>query len=233
MTGLGRVTPVGLDAPATWEALVAGRSGVGPITQLRRLRACRRGSPARCTGSTRRRCWAPSARAARRASRSWPIAAAREAVADAGLDVGRRAPTGSASSSTAPSAGRRRPSANVEALLDRGTARGQPLLRRLDDPEHGGLRGRDRPRRARARSSASALACASGTYALLEARRLILAGEADVVHRRRHRRGHHRGDVRRAVQHGPAVGAQRRARPRPAARSTPTATASSSARARS
>ena len=43
-----------------------------------------------------------------------------------------------------------------------------------------GLRGGDRPRRARA-GHASALACASGTYALLEARRLILAGEADVV----------------------------------------------------
>ena len=46
--------------------------------------------------------------------------------------------------------------------------------------------------------TASALACASGNAALLEARRLILAGEADVVDRRRHRRRHHTGDVRRA-----------------------------------
>ena len=32
VTGLGAVTPLGLTAPATWEAMVAGRSGVGPIT---------------------------------------------------------------------------------------------------------------------------------------------------------------------------------------------------------
>ncbi len=32
ITGLGAVTPVGNDADATWEALIAGRSGVGPIT---------------------------------------------------------------------------------------------------------------------------------------------------------------------------------------------------------
>jgi 3-oxoacyl-[acyl-carrier-protein] synthase II len=32
VTGLGAVTPVGNDADATWEALIAGHSGVGPIT---------------------------------------------------------------------------------------------------------------------------------------------------------------------------------------------------------
>lgn len=34
ITGLGAVTPVGLGAPATWSALVAGRSGIGPITRF-------------------------------------------------------------------------------------------------------------------------------------------------------------------------------------------------------
>ncbi|MDY7039274.1 MAG: beta-ketoacyl-ACP synthase II [Chloroflexota bacterium] len=32
VTGLGAVTPVGNDVPSTWDALVEGRSGVGPIT---------------------------------------------------------------------------------------------------------------------------------------------------------------------------------------------------------
>src|SRR5271170_4065309 len=32
ITGIGAVTPVGGDAPSTWEALKAGRSGVGQIT---------------------------------------------------------------------------------------------------------------------------------------------------------------------------------------------------------
>jgi 3-oxoacyl-[acyl-carrier-protein] synthase II len=32
VTGLGAVTPCGLDVPSTWEALLAGKSGAGPIT---------------------------------------------------------------------------------------------------------------------------------------------------------------------------------------------------------
>ncbi|MGH2901013.1 MAG: beta-ketoacyl synthase N-terminal-like domain-containing protein, partial [Solirubrobacteraceae bacterium] len=31
ITGLGAVTPIGLDALSTWEAAVAGRSGIGFI----------------------------------------------------------------------------------------------------------------------------------------------------------------------------------------------------------
>ncbi len=34
VTGLGLVSPVGLDTDSTWEALLAGRSGAGPITQF-------------------------------------------------------------------------------------------------------------------------------------------------------------------------------------------------------
>src|SRR5712691_10971853 len=32
ITGLGAVTPLGLDVESTWGSLCAGRSGVGPIT---------------------------------------------------------------------------------------------------------------------------------------------------------------------------------------------------------
>jgi 3-oxoacyl-[acyl-carrier-protein] synthase II len=34
VTGLGAVTPLGNDVPTLWEALIAGRSGAGPITQF-------------------------------------------------------------------------------------------------------------------------------------------------------------------------------------------------------
>ena len=34
VTGIGAVTPVGNDVPAMWEALLAGRSGIGPITSF-------------------------------------------------------------------------------------------------------------------------------------------------------------------------------------------------------
>ena len=34
ITGLGCVTPVGNDVRTTWEGLIAGRSGIGPITKF-------------------------------------------------------------------------------------------------------------------------------------------------------------------------------------------------------
>jgi len=34
ITGVGVVSPLGLDAPSTWEALSAGKSGIGPITKF-------------------------------------------------------------------------------------------------------------------------------------------------------------------------------------------------------
>ncbi len=34
VTGIGLITPVGIGAEATWQGLVAGRSGIGPITQF-------------------------------------------------------------------------------------------------------------------------------------------------------------------------------------------------------
>jgi 3-oxoacyl-[acyl-carrier-protein] synthase II len=34
ITGVGIVSPLGLDAPSTWEALLDGKSGIGPITRF-------------------------------------------------------------------------------------------------------------------------------------------------------------------------------------------------------
>lgn len=34
VTGVGMITPVGLDTETTWEGLINGRSGIGPITQF-------------------------------------------------------------------------------------------------------------------------------------------------------------------------------------------------------
>jgi 3-oxoacyl-[acyl-carrier-protein] synthase II len=34
VTGIGVVSPLGLDGPSTWQALVAGKSGIGPITKF-------------------------------------------------------------------------------------------------------------------------------------------------------------------------------------------------------
>ncbi|MEI6136771.1 MAG: beta-ketoacyl synthase N-terminal-like domain-containing protein, partial [Chloroflexota bacterium] len=32
VTGIGLITPLGNDVASTWEGLIAGRSGIGPIT---------------------------------------------------------------------------------------------------------------------------------------------------------------------------------------------------------
>ncbi len=34
VTGLGAITPLGLDVPTTWQGLIEERSGAGPITQF-------------------------------------------------------------------------------------------------------------------------------------------------------------------------------------------------------
>ena len=90
VTGLGAVTPLGLDAPSTWEAAVAGRSGVDWIRGVRRDRVPRadRGGG---EGVRRRRpsSAAEGGAAASSATSLLAVAAAQEAWADAGLD-GRR-----------------------------------------------------------------------------------------------------------------------------------------------
>ena len=179
VTGFGAITPVGNDRETTWQALVKGVSGIDRITAFDAA-----GLPTQIAGEVRG--FDPAAfldtRRLRRSARfsQFAIAAAREAVADAGLVIdddlaGRTgvvvncavAGMGEIESATrqitglAP--GRLSPyfvssvipnMAACEVAIDLGV--------------HGPV-------------TASALACASGIYAFLEARRLIASGEADVV----------------------------------------------------
>ncbi len=86
VTGLGAVTPVGLDAPSTWDAFVAGRSGVAPIALFD---AAGMGFEAKVAAEVKG--FVPEnymdRKVARRSDRvmQFAIAAAREALADAGL----------------------------------------------------------------------------------------------------------------------------------------------------
>jgi 3-oxoacyl-[acyl-carrier-protein] synthase II len=179
VTGLGAVTPLGLDVPATWAGLLAGRSGIGPVTAFDA-----RGLPTRIAGEVR----GFDAEAllgrkkARRTARFAQLAvvAAREAVADAGLEVGERNAGRVGVVVNCAVAGVPETQAAVDTLRDRGPSEVSPFYVPTTIPNmpacevaidlgvHGPV-------------TASALACASGNAALLEARRLILAGEADVV----------------------------------------------------
>jgi 3-oxoacyl-[acyl-carrier-protein] synthase II len=180
VTGIGALTPLGLTAPETWRGLVAGRSGIGPIEHFDasdlpvRIAGEIDGFDAETLLGTKR---------ARRSARfsQLAIAAAREAVADAGIEAGLKAtPDRAGVVVNAAVAGVPETERNIRLLLEGGPREVSPyyvpstILNMaacevaIDLGVHGPV-------------SASALACASGTAALLEARRLILAGEADVV----------------------------------------------------
>jgi 3-oxoacyl-[acyl-carrier-protein] synthase II len=85
ITGLGAITPLGNDANATWEALVAGRSGIDFIKQFDASEF-----PVRIAGEVKNFDPADhvSAKTARNVDRAvvFAIAAAREALADAGVN---------------------------------------------------------------------------------------------------------------------------------------------------
>ena len=178
ITGIGALTPLGLDAPSTWQGLLAGRSGVGPITRFDasglavRIAAEVKGFDAEAVMGIKR-----TRRSARMSQ--FAVAAAREAVADAGLDV-TRAPAQVGVVINSAVGGLPETEASVEQMHARGprsvSAYYVPSMISnmpacevaIDLGLHGPV-------------TASALACASGNAALLEARRLIVAGEADVV----------------------------------------------------
>jgi 3-oxoacyl-[acyl-carrier-protein] synthase II len=178
VTGIGALTPLGLNAADTWDGLIHGRSGVAPITSFDvsqlpvRIAAEVRGfDPVAELGAKR----------ARRSARfsQLAIVAAREAVADAGLDL---APVAERTGVLINSAigGLPETEDNVLGAAAHGMREISPYWVpsmipnmaacevAIDQGAHGPV-------------SASALACASGTYAVLDARRLIMSGEADVV----------------------------------------------------
>ena len=90
ITGIGLVTPVGNDAPSTWAGLVAGRSGLGSITNFDAS-----GFSTRIGAEVKhfaRDAGTPDRKLAKYASRThrFALAAAAEALADAGLRPGEK-----------------------------------------------------------------------------------------------------------------------------------------------
>ncbi|HEX9779845.1 MAG TPA: beta-ketoacyl-ACP synthase II [bacterium] len=85
ITGLGAVTPVGNDVSAMWRALLAGTSGVGPITQFDTS-----AFPTKIAGEVKGfdPAWYLTPKEIRRTERfvQFAVAAAKQAVVDAGLD---------------------------------------------------------------------------------------------------------------------------------------------------
>jgi 3-oxoacyl-[acyl-carrier-protein] synthase II len=178
VTGVGAVTPVGLDAETTWQNLLSGRNGIGPITlfdttnQVVRIAGEVKGFDARqyMDYKTARR----SARFAHLA-----VAASKEALCSAGLEVTdeNRDEIGViVASSGAPfEMGRQE-----QIIEERGAGRVDPLT----IPRLGGYMAAGRVGRVlgvRGPNSTMNSACASGTDALGHAFNLIRSGSADVL----------------------------------------------------
>lgn len=179
VTGIGAVTPVGNDRETTWRNLLEGHSGVGPITAFDAT-----GLPTRIAAEVRD--FDPSSvldgKRLRRSARftHLAVAAAREAVADAALDLDAEDRTRIGVVINAAVAGFDTVEQATRMLMDPTRGRIGPHFVSssltnmpacevaIDLGAHGPV-------------TASALACASGIYALVEARRIILADEADVV----------------------------------------------------
>lgn len=182
VTGFGALTPVGNDRESTWQALLTGVSGIAPITRFDPT-----GLPTTIAGEVKG--FDPAAlldrKRLRRSARfsQLAVAAAREAVQDAGLTVGTyqggidSERVGVVLNNAVAGMG------GVEEAVDQMYADPRTVSPyfvssvipnmpacevAIDLGVHGPV-------------TASALACASGIQALLEARRLVLAGEADVV----------------------------------------------------
>jgi 3-oxoacyl-[acyl-carrier-protein] synthase II len=179
LTGIGAITPVGLDRESTWQALLSGTSGIAPISAFDPAHL-----PVRIAGEVRG--FDPTGvldhRRLRRTTRSaqFAVTAAREAVADAGLDVavtgadrvGVVVNTAVAGFDTVEQATRTVVAGEGGRLSPYFVASSLTNMPACEVAIDLGLHGP---------VTASALACASGVAALLEARRLILAGEADAV----------------------------------------------------
>lgn len=179
VTGMGCVTPIGKDAPSTWDAALAGRSGIGPITRF---------DPAEYSVRFAGECGDGfdlgdvPAKDLRRLDRvvTLSLAAVREAIADAGLEstpeirdrIGVAIGTGIGGLGTLENSfqalfegGPRRVSAfTIPMAIGNMASSYAAIVHQLRGP-----------------NLCAVGACASGTHGIGEATRVIERGDADVM----------------------------------------------------
>jgi 3-oxoacyl-[acyl-carrier-protein] synthase II len=179
VTGLGAITPLGNDVPSNWAALLAGHSGVGPITRFD-------ASDLRTHIAAEVKDFDPTRymdkREARRLDRfvHFAVVAAQEALADAHLDIASQDPrrVGVVIGSGI---------GGVHTLLDQSDVLRERGPRRLSPFTVTGLMLNSAAAHvsimmgARGPNLALATACATGSHALGEAAAIIRRGQADVM----------------------------------------------------
>jgi 3-oxoacyl-[acyl-carrier-protein] synthase II len=179
VTGLGAVTPVGLTADETWQALSAGRSGVGRITHFDASVL-----PVQIAAEVKGFDPAPylDAKTASRLERftQFSLAAATEALRDAGLAVTDENAERIGVVMNTGGGGIGLVERETAVLAERGPRRVSPLFVPMMMPNIGacqvsislGLRGP---------AITSTAACAAGVQAVVDALRLVRDGDADVI----------------------------------------------------
>ena len=179
VTGVGVVSGVGLGVPAFWEALLAGKSGVGPITRFdpTGLR-CRIASEVRDFDITD---YMPE-KEARRLDLfcHFAVAAADEAVQHAGVSADTTDPTRVGVLVGAGIGGIATLQAQARVLDERGPAKSSPLMvpMMIIDTASGYLATRHG---FRGPNLSVVTACASGGHSIGEAAWIVRRGDADVM----------------------------------------------------
>ena len=214
VTGVGLVSPVGVGTEETWQGILAGRSGIAPITlfdaaghaarfagEVKGLRPVAGGSTARTSRSAAASSSSPSPRP------TWRSTASGLEVEPAQRRARRRR------SSAAASADSRSSSASTGCCSRTGPDRVSPffILSSIVNLAAGQVSVR---LGAKGPNSAVATACTTGRA---RHRRRVPAGPARLRRRdglRRHRGQHHAAGYRRLRRHARALDAQRRARTR-------------------
>lgn len=179
VTGMGIVSPIGNDVASVWRALMQGRSGTGLVTRVhvddlpsRIAGEVRDFDPARWLG----------AKEARRTDRfiQFAVAAAREALDDAGLEIGGVLADRTAVLIGSALGGLETIEREFGVLHSRGPQRVSPFLIPMFLPDMAAgyvsiVTG------ARGPNFATLSACASGANAIGEGVEMIRQGRADVV----------------------------------------------------
>lgn len=200
VTGLGCIGPVGNDVPTTWDAMLAGRSGIGPLTRFDASTY-----PSRIAGEVKgfEGEKVLGARAIKRLGlfMQYAIVAADEAMADAGWDVGpvrgRTDDTGPQGAIDAPGKAWPEPE-RFGVYIGSGIGGIPEIVDGAHDMFEGGIKtvgalfipkclinlaaGQVAIRyQAQGPSLCVATACAVGNHAIGEAWRAIRDGDADVI----------------------------------------------------
>jgi 3-oxoacyl-[acyl-carrier-protein] synthase II len=178
ITGIGAITPIGNDAEAFWQGLIAGKSGIGPITHFDASR-----HPVRVAGEIKG--FDPGEvmehKAARRSGRFAQIAlkAAKEALVSAKIEMD--GATATETGVVLGSTGGVFEMGRQETIIDeRGPNRVDPLIIPRWGPHMAAGRvGRELG--LRGPSSSVNSACASATDALGHAWSMIRSGQADIM----------------------------------------------------